>query len=465
MAQFNPVTEAVLEALRLTLGTAYVKTDAETLEKYKTDDEVLPRYHHLPEVVVLPGSTEEVAAVMKIANEFLVPVTPRSGGTSVACGAIPVFGGIVMLMERMNRILELNTDAMYMVVEAGARTVEIQQEANKVGFLYAGDPCSAESCLIGGNLATNAGGNKAVRYGTTRHQVYSVECVLPTGEIVNFGGRLKKCSTGYCLDQLIIGSEGTLGIVTKATLKLLPLCPYRLDVLAVFTDLKKAVTLVPNLLKAGLNPTSVEFMDNSFVRVGCDFTGIMLPHYEDGLYLIVTLETFTEDELELKMEQLEKLCEASGAVEILEADERLWTVRRSCQEASKRLSRVCTDDDLVVPVDKIAICIEHLNEIAKDYHFRLMCLAHAGDGNLHFRILKMDMADEAWERELASFHEYAYGYVYSLGGRLSGEHGIGAKKIRELEVFCDPVELAVMKTIKRALDPNNVLNPGKLINA
>lgn len=462
---YNPVTEEVLAALRAALGEEFVKNDPETLERYKTDEEPDPHYHHLPEVVVLPGNTEEVAAVMKLANKFLVPVTPRSAGTSVSCGAIPVCGGIVLLLERMDKILEMNEDAMYMVVEAGARTSEIQAKANEAGLLYAGDPCSAESCLIGGNIATNAGGNKAVRYGTTRHQVYSIEVVTPQGEIVELGGRLKKCSTGYCLDQLIMGSEGTLGIITKATLKLLPLCPYRIDILAIFTDINKAVDLVPRLIKAGLNPTSVEFMDNGFVRAASDYAELRLPHYKDGSYVIVTVETFNEDELDLKMEQLDEICTECGATDVVEADERVWKVRRSCLEGAKALSRVSTSDDFVVPVDKIAVCLEHLMEVSKDYDFKCMCLAHAGDGNLHFSILKMNMSDEEWERQLHAFHEICYAYVYSLGGRLSGEHGIGAKKLEALATCCNPVEMSIMQTIKRAMDPNNILNPGKLINA
>ena len=462
MSTYNPVTEEVLLALREALGTENVKIDEETLDRYKTDEETDPRYHHLPEVVVLPGSTEEVAEVMKIANKYLVPVTPRSAGTSVSCGAVPVHGGIVLLLERMDKIIEMNTEAMYMVVEAGARTIEIQKMANDAGFLYAGDPCSADSCLIGGNIATNAGGNKAVRYGTTRHQVYSIEVVTPTGEITELGNRLKKCSTGYCLDQLIMGSEGTLGIITKATLKLLPMCPYKLDILAVFTDVQKAVDLVPNLIKAGLNPTSIEFMDNGFVRAASDFTEIRLPHYEDGSYVIVTVETFNEDELDMKMEQLDEICTQCGATDVLEADERVWRVRRNCLEGTRVLSKVSTSDDLVVPVDKIADCIEHLQEVAKDYNFKLMCLAHAGDGNLHFQILKCDMSDEQWEDELQRFHAIAYEYVYSLGGRISGEHGIGAKKLAAMETYTNPVELEIMRTIKRAMDPNNILNPGKV---
>jgi len=351
-----------------------------------------------------------------------------------------------------------------MIVEAGVRTVEIQQKANEQGLLYAGDPCSSDSCLIGGNIATNAGGNKAVRYGTTRNQVYSVEVVTPTGDIVELGARLKKKSTGYCLEQLIMGSEGTLGIITKATLKLLPLAPYRLDVLAIFTDVEKATGIVPILVKAGLNPTSVEFMDNGFVRSSSDFSELRLPHYEDGSYVIITVETFNEDELDSKMEQLDELCNANGATDVLEADDRVWTIRRNCLESTRILSKVSTSDDLVVPVNKIASTINHLTAVAKNYPFRVFTLAHAGDGNLHFQILKGELTDAEWENALANFHAEVYPYIYSLGGRISGEHGIGSKKVEPMEKYTNKIEMKMMKEIKKALDPNNVLNPGKVFN-
>ena len=426
MAKYNPVTPELLEELKKVVGGANVKTDAETLDRFKTDEETDPRLMHLPEVVVWVNSTEEVAAVMKLANQFVVPVTPRSAGTSVSDGAIPVLGGIVLNMEKMNKIIEINEDAMYAVAEAGARTIDIQMAAKAKGLLYAGDPCSAESCLIGGNIATNAGGNKAVRYGTTRHQVYSVEVVTPTGEITTLGSRLKKCSTGYCLEQLIMGSEG---------------------------------------VKAGLEPTSVEFMDSNFLKSSCEYSEIKLPHCDEGVcYLIVSMETFNEDEVDAKMEKLAEICEESGAIDVLEADERVWTVRRNCLESTRSLSKIAQSDDLVVPVDQIANCIKRLTEEAKKYDFTMFCLAHAGDGNLHFQHMKGDMSDEAWEQQQHAFHETAYSYVYSLGGRISGEHGIGAKKVYAMEKYTDPVELAMMKAIKKALDPLDILNPGKVMN-
>lgn len=306
MKEYNSVSEPFLADVRAVVGDANVFTEPEKLEQYKTDEEYDPRRFRVPEAVVRPANAEEIAAVVKLCNKYNVPLTVRSGGTSLADGAIAVCGGIVLLMERLNKIIEMNTEAMYVVAEAGVRTVDIQKMANEAGYLYAGDPCSAESCLIGGNLATNAGGSKAVRYGVTRNQVYSLEMVTPTGEIVEVGSRLKKCSTGYCMEQLVMGSEGTLGIITKVTLKLQPMPPYRFDLLAVFDDPFKALDVVPKIMQAGLNPTSMEYMDNSYVRACADYIEFKgAPHYEDGIYVIITVETFSEDELDMKMEQLD----------------------------------------------------------------------------------------------------------------------------------------------------------------
>ncbi len=468
MQTYNRVSEAMLEELRAVLGAENVITDAEKLDKYKTDEEYDPRRFRVPEAVVRPADAREVAAVVKLCNKYLTPLTVRGGGTSLADGAIAVCGGIVLLMERMNKIIEMNTEGMYLIAEAGVRTVDIQKMANDAGYLYAGDPCSAESCLIGGNLATNAGGNKAVRYGVTRNQVYSLEMVTPEGEIVEVGARLKKCSTGYCMEQLVMGSEGTLGIITKATLKLLPMPPYRFDLLAVFDDPAKALDVVPKIMQAGLNPTSMEYMDNSYVRATADFLEFKgAPHYEDGIYVIITVETFTEDELDSKMEQLNDLCEAAGAVDVLEADERIWAMRRNCQESVSLVSKVSLTDDVVVPVNKIATTIKEIMRIGAKYPFPIPVKinAHIGDGNLHIVLCKCDMSDEDWEKTVHAFHEEVYAYAYAQGGRLAGEHGIGAKKLEYMEEFTPAGELDLMRKIKRAWDPNNILNPGKIFNA
>lgn len=461
---YRKVDKKFIEGLEAIVGKENVLTDAESLEQYKTDEETDPAKFHTPEAVVAPGSTEEVAAIVRLANEAKVPITVRSAGTSLSDGAIPVCGGIVLLMSRMNKILHIDPEAMYMTVEAGALVKECQAEAQKHGLLYAGDPCSADSCLIGGNLATNAGGNKAVRYGTTRDQVYGMEVVSPTGEILHVGARLKKKTTGYCLEQLILGSEGTLGIITQATLRLQPLPPYRFDVLAVFDNIESAAGLVPKVIKAGLNPTSIEFMDNSFVRSTAAFCEMQAPHLEDGNYVFVTVETFAEEQLDAGMEKLTELCEAAGAIDVLEADERLWNLRRSCQESLRLLSDVTITDDFVVPVDKVAEVIEHVKVMGERYPFEVMVLAHAGDGNLHVCMCRKELTEAEWDEQVERFHQEAYPYVYSLGGRLSGEHGIGAKKLHYMEEYTEPAELEYMRLIKKAVDPNNILNPGKIFN-
>ena len=466
MKEYNPVTAEVIDALKAVVGDKYVKTDADVLDVYKSDESLAPSFWKTPEVVVLPANTQEVSEIMKVANRFDVPVTPRSAGTSVSCGAVPAYKGIVLLMERMNHIIELNEDGMYMTVEAGVRTIDIQNAAHEKGLLYAGDPCSSDSCLIGGNLATNAGGLRAVRYGVTRDQVYCLEVVTPTGDIVECGRILKKCSTGYDLEQLIIGSEGTLGIITKVTVKLIPLPPYRFDVLAIYTDPRQALHMVPKLMKAGIDPTSVEYMDNSYVRGCADYCHYKdMPHYDDGIYVIITVETFHEDELDTKMDAVCTICEESGAAEVLEADDRVWNMRRNCQTSVELQSKVFLTDDVVVPVHKIAGTIEKIMDIGKDYPFEVKINAHIGDGNLHIVLCKMDMSDEEWEKNVEEFHQQVYAYAYSVGGRLAGEHGIGAKKLKYMEEFTPKGELAIMKTIKRAMDPNNILNPGKLIDA
>ncbi len=374
-------------------------------------------------------------------------------------------GKIAEAREKMNKILEINVDAMYAVVEPGVRTSDLQAAVEAQGAFYAGDPCSGDSCFIGGNVATNAGGNKAVRYGVTRNQVYGLEMVTPEGEIVEVGARLKKCSTGYCMEQLVIGSEGTLGIITQVTLKLQPLPPYRLDMLAIFTDAVQAMSVVPKVAKAGITPTSIEYMDNPNVRTTSQFLEFAgAPHVEDGIYVIFTIETFTEDELDMKMEQLNDICEECGAIEVLEADDRIWAMRRNCLESVRLVSLVCTTDDVVVPVDQMSDTVKHIIATVKKYPFPLRINAHIGDGNLHIVLCKMDLTDEEWEDNLARFTKEIYTYVYAHGGRLSGEHGIGAKKSGFMEEFTPAGELALMKKIKRAWDPNNILNPGKVFN-
>jgi len=465
MSQYNKVTPELIEKIKQIVGDRFITCDPEKLETYKTDEEANTKYHHMPEAVVFPESTEQVAAVVRLANEYSIPVTPRSGGTGLAGGAIPVLGGIVLVFDRMNHILECNEEALYMRVQAGVQTIDIQNTAKEKGLLYAGDPCSSDAgCEIGGNIATNAGGNKAVKYGTTRDQVYAVKVVTGEGDIVELGARLAKKSTGYALEKIIIGSEGTLGIVTEATLRLHALPPYTADVLAIFTDVDKALSLPNKLMKTGIQPMSMEFMDTNCVELCAKNLKIELPYVDKKpTYVIITIDGLTEDEVDQKMEIVDDVCTQVGAIEMLMADEeRIWRARRNIAEATRIESLVFYAEDIVVPVDKIASLMKKLPVLEDTYGIKTMTAAHIGDGNIHVHAMKCDTPDDVWNEKIDAFHQNLYALVYELGGRLSGEHGIGSKKIKEMEKFTDDVELKLMRAVKQALDPNDILNPGKI---
>lgn len=463
--KYNSVTPELVEALKKVVGDKYVKMDDETLEKYQTDEEGNSYYFHKTEVVVFPGSTEEVSEIVKLANKYLVPITPRSAGTGVACGAIPVYHGIVVELERMNQILTLDADNMYAVCQTGVYTGQLQEEARKVGLLYAGDPSSADSSQIGGNVANNAGGNKAVRYGTTRHQVYALKVVTPTGEIVDVGARLKKSSTGLCLEQLFAGSEGILGIITEVTVKLYPLPPYSFNMVCAFQDSNQAFALPNKILKAGIEPTSIEYMDNEGIKLTCKFLDMTMPHVDDGCdYVIVTVEAFDQDDLDRKMEKLCDLAEANGSIDEFEADKRIWKLRKQFAEAVRDVDKAFTTEDFVVPLEKIPDIVKQLPELVKKYDLYTVTCAHIGDGNIH--VLSMNtsgMTPDEWFQRLEDFHKDLFPRVYALGGKMSGEHGVGFKKLGFFEALTSPGELYVTKAIKKALDPNNIMNPGKLV--
>lgn len=464
---YNPVTPELVQALQEVVGDKYVKTDEEYLQQYQTDEEGNPHFFKKPEVVVFPGSTEEVAAIVKLANQYKVPITPRSAGSNVACGAIPIYHGMVVELERMNQILTLDADNLYAVVQTSVITGQLQAEAKKHGLLYAGDPSSADSSQIGGNVANNAGGNKAVRYGTTRNQIYALKVVTPLGDIVEVGARLKKCSTGLCLEQLFAGSEGTLGIITEITVKLWPLPPYNFNMVCVFDDDAKAFALPNKILKAGIEPTSLEFMDNEALVMTCKYLDNMeMPHVNEGCsYVIVTVESFDQEESDRKMERLCELAEANGSLDEFEADDRIWKVRKEFAEAARDVDRMFQTEDFVVPLDKIAEMTAQIPELREKYNLYCVTCAHIGDGNIHVLPLnKEGLPPEEWFKKIKAFHADLFPRVYALGGKMSGEHGIGYKKLEEFARCTPEGEVKLIKAIKHALDPNNIMNPGKLVD-
>ncbi|WP_312339998.1 FAD-binding oxidoreductase [Anaerospora hongkongensis] len=465
MTKYNPVTEKILAELKSIVGEKNVIVDEKKLADYSHDEVNDPHYFYSPEVVVVPENAEQIALVVKLANRELVPLVPRGAGTGLSCGAVPIYGGIVLTTDKLNKILKVDADSMFIEVEAGVRTSDVQNAAKDLGLYYPGDPCSGDSCYIGGNVATNAGGNKAVRYGTTRHQVYSMEVVTPTGEITTLGGRLAKCSTGYALEQLVIGSEGTLGIITKVTLKLIPIPPSVMDLLAVFPNVDSAIACVSKVIKAGVKPTCVEFMANNAVKCVERFLKESVPHSEDGNYLIIQVEADSDEELENKAAIIDELCSANNATEVLMADpDKIWKVRKSIAEAQRHECLVQSNEDVVVPLDHLPFAMKTIVEICEKYNAVTRIVSHAGDGNIHACIMQGNIADEEWNEKLAKMHQEIYAVVYPLGGRLSGEHGIGFKKKKLMEKYTDPVELTMMRSVKKALDPNMILNPGKLFD-
>ena len=463
---YNKITPSIIDELIAIVGAENVITDTEKLEPYSHDEVSDPAYFHMPEAVVYAENTKQVADIVTLANERLFPVVPRGAGTGLACGAVAYYGGIILSLEKMDKILEINEDDLYVVVEPGVRTSVLQQKVEEKGLFYAGDPCSGDSCFIGGNIATNAGGNRAVKYGTTRHQVYAIEVVNPQGKIVQLGARLKKQSTGYCMDQLVIGSEGTLGIITKATLKLLPKPPCTIDLLAVYYDSADAIKTVNKLLKAGITPSCIEFLDNPTLKSVEKYLNVSLQESEQGNYLIVQLEGNNEDELDDKACIMDEICTEMGAVAVLVADhDSIWQARKNFAEAVRAETKFVCKEDIVVPVDTEPALMAEILRLADKYQLITRMASHAGDGNIHLNILKGNKDDyDEWMQRVDANQQELYSFIYDHGGRLSGEHGIGYKRKSLMEQFTSPVELEMMRAIKKALDPNNIMNPGKVFD-
>lgn len=460
--EYNKLSDEIIAKLQALVGVQNVVTDAGQMEIYAHDEVTDPAYHHMPEAVVFAENAQQVAAVVKLANEYIFPVVPRGAGTGLACGAVPIYGGVVLSLEKMNKIIDVNADAMYAVVEPGVRTSDLQTAAAAKGAFYAGDPCSGDSCFIGGNVATNAGGNRAVKYGTTRHQVYAVEVVNPTGKIVQLGARLQKQTTGYCLEQLIIGSEGTLGIITQITVKLLPLPKYSMDLLAVFESPEDAIGTVNKLIMAGI----MQYMDNITIKSVERYLGTTLQGSDKGNYLIVEVEGTSEDDLDEKACTMDEICSENGAGDVLVAEhDKIWQARKAFAEAVRAESLIVCKEDVVCPVDHEPALLAEILRLADKYQLVTRIASHAGDGNIHLNILKQEQEDYAdWDARVKANQQELYRFIYAHGGRLSGEHGIGAKRKQLMEEFTNHDELEMMRAIKKALDPNNILNPGKIFD-
>lgn len=469
--RYNSVTEEIVKKLVEIVGVRNAITDREKIEAYSHDETPVEQYAHLPEVVVTPITAEQIASIVKIANEESIPVTPRGAGSGLSGGAIPEFGGIVLSVEKMNKVIEIDYDNMMMVLEPGVVTNSVNEEIAEKGLFFAGYPMSVETCYLGGNIAENAGGGKAVKYGVTGRYVMGLELVTPTGEIVQLGGKRVKDVTGYDLKQLIVGSEGTLGIVTKAIIKLLPLPTDKVDLLVLFKDVRSAIKMVPEIMTScRIVPTGIEFMDKTAIKTSCEYLNEHLPYQEAGAMLLIEVDGTKAEQVEEDAETIGELCLEQGALEVYVADnyttqERVWSVRRNIAEAFKVFSPQQSLEDIVVPIAAIPDLMPELERIASKYDIQIPCYGHAGDGNLHATLVKNPehSMDEWYQIEEKALEEI-YLATKKLGGTISGEHGIGSKRKPYMELIVDPVELELMKKIKKAFDPNNIMNPGKIFD-
>ncbi len=469
-SRYNPVTPEIVARLRDIVGERNViYGEPERMIDYGHDEVAGEEYAHLPDVVVKPGSAKEVAAVMRLANRELVPVTPRGAGSGLSGGAVPVYGGILLSLERMNRILEIDRENMVVVVEPGVITNEINEAVREYGLFYAGYPMSVETCFIGGNVAENAGGGRAIKYGVTGNYVLGLEVVLPTGEIVNLGGRRVKDVTGYDLIHLLVGSEGTLGIFTRITLKLLPLPAARIVLLIPFPDVESAIAAVPRIMTQGrIIPSAVEFMDRLSVETTYRYLEERPPHPNIGAMLLVELDGPQEEQVEAMCEPIVDLCLELGALDVYAGDtpanaRRMWRVRENIAEAFKAICPVQSLEDIVVPLANIPRLMPVLERLAQTYDVLIPCYGHAGDGNLHATVVKKpETPMEEWHAKLPQVLKELYAEVARLGGTISGEHGIGSKRAAYLPLVMDPVLIALQRRIKEAFDPNGILNPGKV---
>lgn len=457
---------SILNELSAIVGEKYIFSDEETLKNYghdETEDLSFP-----PHILLKPGNKEEISEIFQIANKNNIPVIPIGGRTGLSGGALCVNGGIGLSMERFNKIIEIDELNLQVAVEPGVITQVLQEAVIEKGLFYPPDPSSRGTCFIGGNLAENSGGPRAVKYGVTKDYVLSLEVVLPNGEIINTGANTLKNSTGYNLTQLMVGSEGTLGIITKAVLKLIPYPNKNLLMLVPFSSATKACEAVSAIFRAGITPSALEFMERDAIDwtlKHVDGINIEVPNHIQA-HLLIEVDGFHEETLYKDAEKISEVMQQFESDEILFADtadqkESLWKLRRRVAEAVKSNS-IYKEEDTVVPRFELPKLLAGVKEIGNKYGFKSVCYGHAGDGNLHVNIIKGEMSDENWQTQLPLGIKEIFELTVELNGTLSGEHGIGWVQKNFMPIAFTKTEIELMKGIKRVFDPNNILNPNKI---
>jgi len=462
---YSKVDTAIVKALQEIVGQKNVLVDVEALEPYTHDEVVGLRAD--PEVAVRVASAEQVAAIFKLAQQERIPVTPRGAGYGLSGGAVPIHGGIVLSLEKMNRILEIDKENLMVTVEPGVITGDLHRAVEAEGLFYPPDPASLDSCTIGGNIAEGAGGPRAVKYGVTQDYVRGLEAVLPSGEIVHMGGKRVKDVTGYNLIQLLIGSEGTLAVVTKIILRLLPLPRYQVDLLVPFDDFAPAAQTVSDIIERRIVPATIEFMEQDSILAVERLLGKELPFREAAAQLLIQVDGNRQETVDAEYEAIAEICLDNGAIDVLVAKDsrtrdRLWEARRLIIDALNQESPINHMEDVVVPRAQLPTLLKGSQEIAERLGVRIVSFGHSGDGNVHVNVLKDDLPDDRWEEIVPQMSEALYGLSISLGGTITGEHGIGVTRRRYLPLALDEAQIAIMRGIRKVFDPNRILNPGKI---
>lgn len=453
----------LVDAFVSLLGAAHVKTDADSRALYGTD--ALKRGSPA-DIVVFPGTTEDVAGVVRICAERRIPLVPRGAGTGYTGGSVPTRGGVVVSLERMNRILDIDEANLVAVVEPNVITGDLQDAVEKIGLFYPPDPASLRQSVLGGNVAECAGGPRAFKYGTTKRYVLGLEAVLPTGEVIHTGGKAVKNVVGYDLTQLLVGSEGTLAIITRIILRLVPKPPLQITLRATFPDVESSAAAVVNITRARVVPAALELIDGeSLEAVARNLNVRSLAPAGTAALLLLEVDGIAEAIGE-EASRVEEACRAAGATEVLRArneEERqeLWRVRRELSMSLKMIASLKFNHDVVVPKGRIPDLFALVRDIRERFSLRIPCFGHAGDGNIHVNI----MVDKDDREEIARAHqaeEMLFAGVVALEGSISGEHGIGFAKARFLPLELSDDEIALMKRVKTAFDPHGILNPGKM---
>ncbi len=462
------ITLEVLEQFTKIVGDNYILTDNESLAQYGKDE--TERLLYLPQVVLRPATTEEISAILRICNDQKIPVTPRAAGTGLSGGAIPTHGGVVLSIDRLNKIIDIDEKNLQVTTETGVITEVLQDAVKEKGLFYPPDPSSKGSCFIGGNIAENSGGPKAVKYGKVKDYVLNLEVVLPTGEIIWTGANVLKNSTGYNLTQLMVGSEGTLGIVTKAVFKLIPYPKHDMLMLVPFHSLEGASAAVSAIFRAGFTPSCLELTEIDALKITSDFVGNTTVPVDDTIaaHLIIEVDGNDPEALMKDMEGIATALEPFDIGEIFFAEdttqkEELWKIRRRAAEAVKVVGYTI-EEDTVVPRAELPALINGMKELGKKHDFKVVCYGHAGDGNIHVRINKEGFPNSYGHPEMESILTELFKLVVELGGTISGEHGIGLTQKEYLLLKLDPIQLSLMRGIKKVFDPNNILNPGKIFD-